>query len=286
MGRYKSKVQLSLIKDQNQRKITCQKRKAGLKKKAYELSTLCDIPVLALFFDPSTGEVDSWPENAQEAREIMERYMSSSKKSREESTFSPPSFNKAQTCELQSDLKNARLAKLQRLEAKIKSVDERIQLLEKGHIMAEGSSELGNSTYRQDSMQESVRCDSPCEVMMLGQSDVDKGTGIPNIDLVNNRIEFVENGSNNYVVSNESLEKERTAFWQDLLMEDSMPEYSFGAFLDFELDSFTVNLQVGNCDGGAHYINFAKFDHLGVELMQDYPLSSDFYAPEELPLFY
>ncbi|KAJ8769377.1 hypothetical protein K2173_002581 [Erythroxylum novogranatense] len=51
MGRVK--LQLKKIENKTYRHITFAKRKSGLVKKAYELSTLCDIPVLLIIFSPA-----------------------------------------------------------------------------------------------------------------------------------------------------------------------------------------------------------------------------------------
>ncbi|KAI9503723.1 hypothetical protein BX070DRAFT_191135, partial [Coemansia spiralis] len=48
MGRKKIKIQM--IKDERNRQVTFLKRKAGLLKKAYELSVLCDCEIAVIIF--------------------------------------------------------------------------------------------------------------------------------------------------------------------------------------------------------------------------------------------
>lgn len=79
MGR--GKVQMKLIENQRQRKKTYRTRKEGLKKKIYELSTLCDIDAALVCFDPTGGgggQVDMWPNDVQRVQDIFTRYYSSS----------------------------------------------------------------------------------------------------------------------------------------------------------------------------------------------------------------
>lgn len=51
MGRVK--VQIKKIENKTYRHITFAKRKSGLVKKAYEISTLCDIEVALIIFSPA-----------------------------------------------------------------------------------------------------------------------------------------------------------------------------------------------------------------------------------------
>ncbi|XVF61280.1 hypothetical protein PTKIN_Ptkin08bG0117800 [Pterospermum kingtungense] len=51
MGRVK--VELKKIENKTYRHITFAKRKSGLVKKAYELSTLCDVEVALVMFSPA-----------------------------------------------------------------------------------------------------------------------------------------------------------------------------------------------------------------------------------------
>lgn len=52
MGRVK--IQMKKIEDRQQRNIAFAKRKSGILKKAYELYTLCDVPVALILFSPSS----------------------------------------------------------------------------------------------------------------------------------------------------------------------------------------------------------------------------------------
>lgn len=51
MGRLR--IQIKKIEDKTNRQITFAKRKSGLVKKAYELSTLCDVEVALVIFSPA-----------------------------------------------------------------------------------------------------------------------------------------------------------------------------------------------------------------------------------------
>ncbi|WCJ38882.1 AGAMOUS-like 82 [Euphorbia peplus] len=57
-----------------QNKKTYRKRKKTLKKKAEELSVLCDLPVALITIDP-TGKVDTWPEDRRLVAHILRDYL-------------------------------------------------------------------------------------------------------------------------------------------------------------------------------------------------------------------
>ncbi|KAL5996897.1 hypothetical protein ACLOJK_007820 [Asimina triloba] len=72
MGR--AKLSIKLIEDRKARKITFNRRIQGLKKKAYEFSTLCDVDTCLICFSEDSNKPISWPEDPAEARRIIRRY--------------------------------------------------------------------------------------------------------------------------------------------------------------------------------------------------------------------
>lgn len=54
MGR--GKIEIAMIENASSRQVTFNKRRAGLMKKAYELSVLCDAEIVVIVFS-STGEL-------------------------------------------------------------------------------------------------------------------------------------------------------------------------------------------------------------------------------------
>ncbi|KAE9586653.1 hypothetical protein Lal_00004771 [Lupinus albus] len=69
---------MELIKKEKNRMITFQKRKEGLMKKAYELSTLCGIDVCVIIyaphFDDQGSQFETWPKDTKEVYRIIEKY--------------------------------------------------------------------------------------------------------------------------------------------------------------------------------------------------------------------
>ncbi|KAM7504815.1 hypothetical protein LguiB_003719 [Lonicera macranthoides] len=74
MGR--ARVKMELIKNEKTRQSTFQKRKNCLKKKALELSTLCDVKIGIIIFGPkSDDEPEIWPgTNPDDIKEIIQNY--------------------------------------------------------------------------------------------------------------------------------------------------------------------------------------------------------------------
>ncbi|XP_058103642.1 agamous-like MADS-box protein AGL53 [Magnolia sinica] len=74
------KVATKFIKDPKSRNATFNKREQGLKKKAYELSTLCGIDTCMICFKEDDGDGPSkpltWPDEASEVERIIKRYKS------------------------------------------------------------------------------------------------------------------------------------------------------------------------------------------------------------------
>ena len=73
MGR--GKLPLKLIEKERARRITCMKRKKGLVKKAYELSTLCDVRVCLIIYDSADSDVKTWPEQPHQVERIVADYL-------------------------------------------------------------------------------------------------------------------------------------------------------------------------------------------------------------------
>lgn len=165
MVRRKGKVQLKLIENPRQRNKTYKTRKEGLKKIAHDLAVLCNISVTVICVDPKTGKVESWPNNDQEARDVIVRYQSLSSTMQDENKLDLSSGLEAQIHKFQPDLKHAQEVNLQHLDSKIKFVHERIQLLENDNkvIVPQGSSEQECTTFWQDLMQDAIVFDDPCD---------------------------------------------------------------------------------------------------------------------------
>ncbi|XWS61551.1 hypothetical protein CRYUN_Cryun07bG0135000 [Craigia yunnanensis] len=71
MGR--SKIEMKLIEDKICRQVTFSKRRAGLLKKAYEVSVLCDAEIGLIIFS-STGELFDYCRQPQSMEQIIGRY--------------------------------------------------------------------------------------------------------------------------------------------------------------------------------------------------------------------
>lgn len=84
MGRRKTKLALELIQEDKARKVTFRKRKNGLFKKAFELTTLCDVKVCTIVYEKkSEGKLappQTFPAKFEEVKEIIDKYKSNSSK--------------------------------------------------------------------------------------------------------------------------------------------------------------------------------------------------------------
>jgi hypothetical protein len=90
MGR--AKINMELIRNEKSRMTTYNKRKKGLKKKAYEFATLCGVNVCMIIYGPKQkgqpGELAIWPENQEKIEEIINQYKAASTSSRKKETQS------------------------------------------------------------------------------------------------------------------------------------------------------------------------------------------------------
>ncbi|CAK9162684.1 unnamed protein product [Ilex paraguariensis] len=69
----RSMVKYELIANENARRETFRKRKAGLLKKASELKTLCNIDACAIIYNKDGGPPDVWPSSV-EAHRLLHRF--------------------------------------------------------------------------------------------------------------------------------------------------------------------------------------------------------------------
>ncbi|XP_024199920.1 MADS-box protein defh21 [Rosa chinensis] len=85
MGRSNTKLPLELIKNEKSRNVTFRKRKKGLMKKTYELNKLCDVQCSVIIYENKNGQLvrpDTYPENPEEVKQIIDRFVSKSAKVR------------------------------------------------------------------------------------------------------------------------------------------------------------------------------------------------------------
>ncbi|AES74394.1 putative transcription factor MADS-type1 family [Medicago truncatula] len=77
MGR--GRISMELIQKERSRKITLQKRKDGLIKKAKEFSILCDVDVCLILYAPNLEgqgyiEPETWPKDKREVQRVLQKY--------------------------------------------------------------------------------------------------------------------------------------------------------------------------------------------------------------------
>ncbi|KAF8387696.1 hypothetical protein HHK36_026350 [Tetracentron sinense] len=87
--------------------VTFMKRKKGLKKKTFELATLCDIEACMVSFGPN-GELDTWPENSNEAKAILKRYKDLSKEEQEKRNLGLSNYLEEKKEKLEEELNRRR----------------------------------------------------------------------------------------------------------------------------------------------------------------------------------
>ncbi|KAL5996884.1 hypothetical protein ACLOJK_007807 [Asimina triloba] len=80
MGR--AKLAMKLIEDPKARKLTFNKRKNGLMKKALEFSILCDVNTCFICYKKDSGQLITWPESLEAVKPIVRQYLMTSKEER------------------------------------------------------------------------------------------------------------------------------------------------------------------------------------------------------------
>ncbi|GFY88085.1 hypothetical protein Acr_06g0000250 [Actinidia rufa] len=84
MGRAKQRMEL--ISNEKARYVTFQKKKKGLKKKTYELKTLCDVDVCVIIYgsqmDDHPSEAEIWPPNPDTIQHLIDAYRHQSNEDR------------------------------------------------------------------------------------------------------------------------------------------------------------------------------------------------------------
>ncbi|XP_058227943.1 agamous-like MADS-box protein AGL90 [Rhododendron vialii] len=94
MGR--AKLSMALINSEKARYTTFQKRKKGLKKKTYELKTLCGVQVCLIIYGPKIDdrqpEPEIWPQDREEIQELIDVYRKQPIEERKRRTSGVPNF--------------------------------------------------------------------------------------------------------------------------------------------------------------------------------------------------
>nr|WQI83112.1 MADS-box transcription factor [Spirodela polyrhiza] len=110
------KMPLRLIEGEKHRNTTFMKRRAVIKKKAMELGKLCDIVTLLVCFGPR-GQLETWPEDRQEVRRIIEHYASLNPDDCIKRRYDLTTFFEAHLKRLQAEINRERNAWLDALPA-------------------------------------------------------------------------------------------------------------------------------------------------------------------------
>ncbi|XP_030531103.1 agamous-like MADS-box protein AGL82 [Rhodamnia argentea] len=112
MGR--GKLALELIPKEKARRITYEKRKKGLMKKAQEFTTLCGVDTCMLIYGPAgataTAEPEVWPSSPEKVKLVIERYRSEGADRRAKRTIGLPEFFTNRKRKVDAELAKARLA--------------------------------------------------------------------------------------------------------------------------------------------------------------------------------
>lgn len=124
MGR--AKIPINLIECQKSRNATFIKRIKGLKKKAFEFATLCDVDVCLICLGPQGDrhyKPEIWPNEQAEVRRIIKRYKSQSKDEQVKRKLNLSGFLEQRTKKLEGELKRGSREKEN---AKYTSLDDRL----------------------------------------------------------------------------------------------------------------------------------------------------------------
>ncbi|KAH7574185.1 hypothetical protein JRO89_XS03G0263200 [Xanthoceras sorbifolium] len=97
------------VDDENCKKVSFKNRKSTLKKKATQLSTLCDVNVCMVCFGPD-GTVETWPENRSDVLDLIIKYKNLSEEGREK---------KKQKCNLLGFLEDKKRKLVDKLNRKV-----------------------------------------------------------------------------------------------------------------------------------------------------------------------
>ncbi|KAI6671311.1 hypothetical protein NL676_006196 [Syzygium grande] len=112
MGR--GKLVLELIPKEKARRITYEKRKKGLMKKAQEFTTLCGVDTCMIVYGPAGPAADTepeiWPASPEKVKLIIEQYKSEGADRRAKRTIGLPEFFANRKRKVDAELTKARLA--------------------------------------------------------------------------------------------------------------------------------------------------------------------------------
>ncbi|PHT41596.1 hypothetical protein CQW23_20450 [Capsicum baccatum] len=108
---------------------TYQVRKECIKRKAMELSTLCDIKVCTIITSPQ-GELQTWPENLDAVKEVLDLYTQNLKPEKKRKASSSEEKDEEDD-EGEKDI-------LTLVESKLDAVNKRIRFLENKNVVDKG----------------------------------------------------------------------------------------------------------------------------------------------------
>ncbi|XP_048138563.1 MADS-box protein FLOWERING LOCUS C-like [Rhodamnia argentea] len=118
MGR--RKLPLELITNEKVRRITYEKRKKGLMKKAQELATLCGVDTCMIIHGPAGSSASAaaakpeiWPASPEKVKRIIRQYMSEGGDRRAKRTVGLAEFFANQKRKVDAELAKARLANME-----------------------------------------------------------------------------------------------------------------------------------------------------------------------------
>ncbi|KAL3720291.1 hypothetical protein ACJRO7_005168 [Eucalyptus globulus] len=112
MGR--GKLALELIPKERARRVTYEKRKKGLEKKAHEFTTLCGVDACMIIYGPegsaTAAEPMVWPASPEKVKLVIEQYRSEGADRRAKRTVGLPEFFVNRKRKVDAELAKARLA--------------------------------------------------------------------------------------------------------------------------------------------------------------------------------